>query len=328
MDVYRGLILIGLIAAALVLAGCGKGPTVPIRYDRPAKWDIPTCVQRVGIAPFQGKTPRDRRWGDIASDQLMSELHECNCRYNRYVLVDRKRLKQIMDEKDLQMAIADTATASRVGKIANVDAVIYGTVHVSTKDESASRRVFDPLSRSLKEKRYTKRFCQVAVNFTMDDIKTGTTLATEAEPREYNSEDDEKAGGIGKALGIGAEKLPPTEKVIAELVDRAVTSFAAGISPHRETFTETLAGSTSRLVRDGHEFAESSEWADALRCYQQAIQANCDDHGAVFNAGVMCEVMGELKKAEQYYDQAVRLEPKGEYIAARGRVRRELARQP
>ena len=60
-----------------------------------------------------------------------------------------------------------------------------------------------------------------------------------------------------------------------------------------------------------------------LDWYERAIEENPDDHGAVFNAGVMHEAMGQFKKAESCYDRAFKIEPKNQYVSARRRVRTE-----
>jgi len=95
------------------------------------------------------------------------------------------------------------------------------------------------------------------------------------------------------------------------------------ISPHEVVVPEKLAKGKSELVDTGNKLAVAREYTDALDYYVSAIEANPGDHGAVFNAGVMHEAMGQLKKAEGYYDRARKIEPKEQYIFARRRVRTE-----
>lgn len=321
-------VLAGLVLAVFLIAGCGPEKTIELRYQRPAEYQISPKIRRVGIAEFGGGTVRDKQWGSIASDRLAAALDAYNRKYSRYELVDRKRLKAILDERDLQIAISDSSTAGQAGRLADVEAMIYGSVHVTTRDERVSRKSFDPLRRSLKTVWYTKRFCLAAVNFTMDDIRSGKTLATASTTHEYDSEKDKTSGGAGvaKALGFGGEQVPPAEQVFSRLIDQCVEEFLSKISPHDVAVTEKLAKGKSKIVSTGNKLAEAGDYAEALECYRSAVEASPEDHGAIFNAGLMHEARGELEQAEQMYDRAFKTEPKEQYVFARKRVRLEGGR--
>jgi len=307
------------------LSGCGEDKAITLSYNRPAEFNIPRKIRRLAVAEFGGKTASDKQWGEIATDLLTSALDQYNKKFHRYQLYERKRLKAIIEEQQLQMAITDSATATKMGKLADVHAMIWGTVHVIHKDERATRVVPDIMRRRTKTVRYTKRYCMAAVNFTMDDIATGKTLTSVTVTREYDSEKDKKSGGakIGKTLGFSGDNLPPADKVIHELINQCVEQFLARISPHEITVSEKLEKGKSSTVKDGNKFAISKEYADALKLYKQAIKDRPDDDGAMFNAGLMCEALGELKKAEDYYQKAIGLKVKAKYIRARRRVRLE-----
>jgi hypothetical protein len=119
-----GLTTLIIATMCLTLVGCGEKEKVELRYDRPAKYEVPANVRTLGIAQFGGTTATDRQWGDIASDRLAARLDTYNNKYHRYQLVDRKRLKAILDEQDLQSAFADSSHAVQAGKLAHVDGMI------------------------------------------------------------------------------------------------------------------------------------------------------------------------------------------------------------
>jgi len=317
----------GLLICWLPMLGCGGGQTIQLRYDRQPEYDIPTTIRRLGIAEFGGRTSQDKQWGDIASDRLAAALDAYNRKFNRYELVDRKRLRAILDEQDLQLAMTDAASVGRVGKIANVHAMIYGNVKVTTRDQRATRMGFDPLRRTTKTIHYTRRYCLAVVNFTMDDITTGKTLAAVPATRDYDSEKDKKASkSISKALGFGGSQAPPADQVVSHLIDECVADFLSKISPHEVVVTEKLQRGASEVVRTGNKLAAAGEYAEALECYQSAIELNGADHGALFNAGLMHEALGKLTEAERFYDRACGIKPKENYIFARKRVRSEKDR--
>jgi len=322
---------VGVLLTATV--GCETKDNVELRYDRPAQYDIPANIRTLGIAEFGGKTTADRKWGDIASDRLAGQLDTYNNKYHRYQLVDRKRLKAVLDEQDLQAAFSDSSKAVQAGKIAKVDGMIYGTATLTSRDEHLTRTTVNPLTKSSKEVPYLKRQVMVAINFTFDDIATGKTLASV--PTMHNSDEKQKkssSGGIGdfakKAMsGIGGGDsggdIQSVDQMAMPLIDECVQEFLNKISPHEVVVTEPLGKGKTEAVRTGNKLAMAKAYADALEAYQAASREKPDDYDAVFNAGVMYEVLGKLGEAEKCYDAAFKLKPQTQYAQARQRVRQE-----
>ena len=332
---YRScLIALSVGVLLTVTAGCQTTDKVELRYDRPAQYDVPANIRAVGIAEFGGKTLADRKWGDIASDRLAGQLDTYNNKYHRYQLVDRKRLKAVLDEQDLQSAFSDSSQAVKAGKIAKVDGMIYGSATVIVRDEQATRTSFNPLTKSSKEVTYIRRYVMTAINFTFDDVATGKTLASVPTTRDYDSDKqkDKDSGsgglaGITKMVGIGgSNSAEPAEKVALRLIDECVQEFLAKIGPHEVVVTEPLGKGKDEAVHTGNKLAMAKEYAEALEAYDAAIRAHGDDHEAIFNSGVMYEALGKLDKAEEMYDRAFKLKPQTQYVQARKRVRQELAK--
>ncbi|MCJ7544000.1 MAG: tetratricopeptide repeat protein [Phycisphaerae bacterium] len=321
-------LLSAVVGMGMLVVGCGPEYRVELRYDRPAQYEIPETIRSLGIAEFGGQDPEDVEWGNIASDRLASQLDAYNKQYQRYQLVDRKRLKAVLDEQDLQAAIVDSAKAVEAGKIAHVDAMIYGTMNVTTRDEEFTQTVVDPFSRSTKQVQRTKRYVMAAVNFTIDDVTTSKTLTTVSVVREYDSEKDKsggRGGALGKLVGMGGDKLPASDQILSGLIDECVAVFVAKISPHQVVVSEKLGKGKSDSVQTGNKLAVAGDYAEALDLYKTAAEANSEDHEALFNAGVMCEALGRLGEAEQYYDRAFKLKPQEQYALARKRVRTETS---
>ena len=311
-----------LTASLGALLGCEDKP-ITISYDCAPEYRIPTRIRRIGVAEFGGKTSEDRKFGNIAADHLASALDAYNKKYDRYELVDRKRLQAILDERDLQLAISDSASAGQVGKVAHVDAMIYGSVSVSSRDEQGSTISFDISTQRPKKVYYTKRYCMVSVNFTMDDISTSKTLTTVTLTREYDSDKDKKIKGIGKALGFSGNDLPPVDQIYGRLIQDCVGEFISKISPHTLTHTVKMERGKSKIVERGNKFARAGDYDEALECYMRALEISTQDDGAAFNAALMYEAKGDLQKAREYYSKAFELKDKEKYLTARNRVRRE-----
>ena len=305
-----------LAAVVAALSGCSKPPTISLRYSRDAEYRIPTGVKRLAIAQFSGKSERDAKWAEIASDKLASAIDDAGRHERRFEQLERKRLKEIVDEQDLQ-TVAGDAAATRLGKLAGADAVIYGTVHVVTEEKLRQR----PLGSSF----HRHRFVMVSITYYMVDVNTARRLASTTIKREYDSS---KAHG-GKTLKmleeavIGIDALP-VDKAIDDLADKCTRGFVGRIAPHEVTVTVALEkGKNGKLVGAGNKLAGTGEYVAALAYYEQAIARNPRDHGAIFNAGAMYEARRQFGKAATLYKKAFDLVAEQKFADAWNRVRRE-----
>lgn len=326
----RSMVTVAFLASMLsgaFLSGCGEAKPFELSYERPAKYEIPAKVRKIAIAEFVPQGGTDRQYSAIAADRLASSLDAANKKYDRYVLYDRKRLGEIMKERDLQIAISDSASAATVGKIAAVDAIIYGTVTTVAEEKTEMRTIIDPLSRSTRERPYRKLVCMAAVTFTMDDVGSSKTLATLSVSKDYDSEKASEGSGLGKAFGLSGDKIPASATVLGGLIEGCVQEFLAAISPHVEVVQVELATGSS-YVKDGNKFALAKEYEEALICYRRAIKENPKDHGALFNAGLMLEAQRKLAEAEEMYDKAIDVKPEPKYIESRKRVKEEQRNSP
>lgn len=304
-----------LMALAMLVGGCGgEGGQISLRYDRPAKYNIPKSVRKIAIVQFGAKKGTEKKWGEIATDKLTSAMDEYNKKFHRYILVDRKRVSAIMDERDFQMSVADTDQAVKLGKIANVDAMVYGSVYVAENVEVHKSSIPTPYgSIPVTTRRYQST---AAINFTMDDIHSTKTICSVTVMRKYDSKDkaDEK-----KYKKYKNNMSAITTMMIQECVDE----FVSKVSPHQVVVTVRLEKGKSKLTAQGNRFAKEREYADALDVYRGAINDKPDDYGAMFNMGLCYEALGQMDQAYASYSKAVRLKPKTKFIRARRRVRME-----
>ena len=315
---------IGVLSCASVFfaIGCETKP-ISITYNRPAQYAIPSNVKRVAIVRFAGKGRTERKYGEIASDHLASALNAYNQKFHRFVLIDRKRVSALMDERDFQLSISGTDEAVKVGRIANVDAMIYGTVYVVARDEKLKKKYYDYNSQTTKTRWYTRRSAQVSVNFTMDDIHSTRTLCSVTISKAYDS--DKAQSKWAAVMGADA-KLQPSDYIVDQLIQMCINEFLPKISPYQITVKIRFEHGKSNFVKEGNKFALEREFPDALEFYRKGMAEKPDDDGAVFNIGACYEAMGRLDEAREYYDKAVKMKASKKYIKARRRVRLESKR--
>lgn len=299
-----------------LFSGCGAPARVEIVYERPAGCELPPGIRRIVFAGLSRKTVRDARWADLATEKLTARLDEYNKQYRRYELRDRRA------------AIADAPAAVRLGRLAGADAVIYGSVTVMTRDETGVRQITEAASGSAgaSTEQHTRRCCLANITVNVTDVNTGETLMAWSFSADYDShEDGKREFGIG-GTGCADDDVAPAELVLERLIAHAVEKFAARIIPRRDVVTETLQKVRSASARRGNKLAADGDYAAALAEYAQGVESQPADHGALFNAGLMCEVLKDLDGAEEFYAGALGIEDKPNYAAALSRVRSESAK--
>ena len=288
----------GLLGA--LLAGCGEGRRIEIIYRRPAECPIGEDVRKIAVDGFGGQTERDRRWGRVVSDKLVSALTEAKLFVGPVA------------------AIASPTTAG-------AHAVIYGGVQVDSRETQGSRTIASPWGPA-RIVGYVHRTGSATVSFTMGNPFTGRTLTSVTITKEYDSRRQAKSAVATAATGDGGDDLPSETEVLDGLIGECVAGFVACLSPHEVRFEVVLEKGDRKIVGRANRLAAAGDLEGALAIYVRALANGRDDDAAAFNAGVMNEKLGRLKAAARLYDHAFGIEGKRKYALAGRRVRDELAR--
>jgi len=323
MNLFQRMLVLSVPMIGLILGGCG-GDSKPfiLSYQTAAMVEVPTNIRKVAVSEFTTKSGQ-KSYASIAADDLVSNLDATNSKFKRFELVDRRRLDEVMKERDLQIAISDSSSALKVGKLAEVHGIIYGSIETYAKTQHKSHPSIGLDGRPT-VKTTLQTTCGVAINFTMDDVNTGKTITSRMFKADYDSE---KAGSgsmgskIASGMGFGSDNTPAVDKIMQDLIDECVKQFVAVISTHDTQVKVQLESGKSKYVKEGNEFAMSGEHADALRKYQQAIQEKPNDDVAYFQAGLMYEGMKDFRNAEAMYQKALDVKVDKKYVEARARVR-------
>lgn len=142
------------------------------------------------------------------------------------------------------------------------------------------------------------------------EIQTGKTIAALTGSVQAKAErtEDTAAKGCSQAL----------LRLCAE-------DMAARLLPRRHVIRVSPAGDHGEQGRLAREAVMRGQYDRALKMYHDAMGRAADDHAAIFNAALMCEMLGIYQKAQEYYDQAVRLDANPAYVQGRERVRKVRA---
>jgi len=178
--------------------------------------------------------------------------------------------------------VADASDAVEIGRSSGADALIRGWVEARAAREDRSR-------------------ISVSVSFKVEDSATAGTILALTIARQ------------GRATQSEA-------KAMADLCRQCVRQFVEAITPQAVRSAVRLEAGQSRAVRKGNGLAATGEYRRAMDCYGNALDDNPCDAGAMFNAGVMCELAGDMAAAERHYAAAAELCPKDKFREAMERV--------
>jgi len=322
----RGYItkLIPLMVLLLTVAGCFPSYIlVPVR--KPAQIDI-SGVRKIAVVDFQG--PENS--GAISASMLTTKLFETK----HFQIYERKQISQILEEHKLAMAgVVDVSSAKEVGLLLGVDALIFGevTAYSLERDEAGTEKVqkkvgtgkFQTVTRGKKQVReeimrtvlvdqsYKIRRGAVGATFRMVHMESGELLAVKENTKSYDS---------GKVVE-GRGTLKPKEQVLNDLLESVTGAFVKQVAPYVVNEKRQIEGGKGPM-KVGKKYAESGLWEEALKAFEQAVQAEPANPSAHYNLGLAYEVLGDLDAAEAEYQKAINLKDKDLYFKSLARLRK------
>ncbi len=277
-----------LIAAIFVAGGCAISQNViTIKNIRVAEYPVSLEIKNLTVVRFGPASEEEAKWARLVPAKIVSRLQETK----RYKFSKSRQLRTAESCVPTEV-VKDSEGARTIGRRAGADAVIYGYMTVNTYEPSNNRG---------------RRYCRVELGVTMVEVASGRTIIvlTTSKGHELN---------VGESMDGAIERL----------IDGRVDDFVRQISDRRVEFTVEMEDGRDTIVKMGNKLAEDGKYTEALSCYETAIRMLPTDHGAIFNAGVMYEAMGDLKQARRMYDRSARVEPKKKYTDAFRRVSIEL----
>ncbi len=273
-----------LVACLTLAAGCG-GTTRAVRfsYQEPPVCQIPASVGSVAVAEF--RAAGGEGWGGEVSRRLAEALERAELPHRVQVLGAQAGTTQ---PAGIAPVVVDTPSAVAWGKAIGADAVAYGAIHVVWPGSQ-------PSAKALGGAQVQGESCLVTVRMVIDEVRTGQTVASMSVSQRYPPQEGAPAAEAA---------APAADALVEELIGRCVDELVARLCPETVWVNERLQFGRTRLVLDGNRLARGGKYASALDCYRQAIELSPGDDGAVFNAGLMCEALGRLEEAAEFYERA------------------------
>lgn len=327
------ILLFGLLSLLLLIQFCAPPAAINVQVMKPATIHLPG-IRTVAIADFQGS----RRSGSQIATRVQAYLLETDY----YDIVERDKLKQILDEQNLGMAgVVDEATAVEVGKLLGVDAMIFGEVteYQVEPDERGKEKVHKKVGTGkyewveqrniftgkkskvkkeimktvLVDQHYRIRRGTAAINFRVVNVETGELLAVHSDSKSYNS---------GKVVEGGSKTLKPKGEILSTLSNAICKRFVSMIAPHYVDETRYIE-SGKGMIKTGKKYAENGLWPEALDAWEQASVSHPNEPAVWYNLGVAAEMDDDLDLAEEYYKKAVAIKQKDLYMKSIQRIRKK-----
>jgi tetratricopeptide (TPR) repeat protein len=299
--------IITLLAALIIaglFAGCADYATIQWAY--PPKQKIPANIKNIAVAKPKDFPARPAS-GDSLKNMLANKIQ--NAPGTPFQLIERDDLKGILDQKDFnQSDFVQQKNADPV-KLQGIDAIIYAEITgIETKENSHVKVEMQTFSRSEeyydnKGHRQTRtlneqRPVQVTVyvhsgtfgaTFKLVDVNNAVIYA-------------QLSPTVVKESGEQKSQPQSANNYLAMAMEEAVENYIQEIAPFFKTYQHEIdktGGPGCRSLKIG-------EWQVALEQFNQELQRNPNNAGAMYDAAIAYGALGEFDKAIEMADKAFR----------------------
>jgi curli biogenesis system outer membrane secretion channel CsgG len=179
-----------LIAQVLAAVGCEEEKRVKLTYEKEL-----AVVKTYAVLPFvDAPGPRGKGSGNVVVNAIIAELYRCR----GVRVVERSQINKILTERDFNISQLDSDKATRLGKLAGADAVIFGEVNQYAAQQEYSHGAVYVVSSG-----GTKHMHRVGLYLRVVDVKTGQVLYAEG------GQGQDKEGFLNAAKIAAGEAIKP-----------------------------------------------------------------------------------------------------------------------
>ncbi len=338
--------MLGLISLVIFLPiliiGCEKRSKafVEVTYTEKPVVGLPEGLHTIAFIPFTQAiedeagiyTAREKKWGDVIVSSIAEKMQYYARKYDIPIkIIEREAVATIMKEKDLADAgLAEENKALQLGKLSKAQAICFGKVVIDIQTVSGKaktvrfKRTGSGVVPATEYKKRIKRTITVAA--TVKLVATATDKSILTFNKRYSNTIDLKPSAV---LGsdASAADLSPEDDVIMTLITRIVDDFVAQLMPHEVHMRIPLAKVKSKPAKTAVKLAKVGDYEEAISLFKDAIEIKPNDHGAVYDLGVMYEVTHRPELALKYYKRAYSIKDKDLYLEGILRVKKLLRKR-
>jgi len=264
-----------LAALTAAMAGCAA-PVLPVRHTLPAAVPLPEGTRMVRVGEFT-VTPTGRKTAVAA---LTGSLQQ---RLSRHWAIDGDadaRARAVRVTGEIVLETEDARGTRRLRR--------YG------EETGAWRQQEVPTLVRTGSARVTFRLARPGADEPL--------FAVEAD-RAYTSTSDPRVRGeLGLARPDDPARVPPTDTILAELLDGCAEDFVEMIAPQAVEAEVATRGTWNEEANAGLEAVEAGRLDAAVRHLAAAVEARPDDAALRFDLAAVLEAAGRLEEALRHYE--------------------------
>ncbi|HLX12326.1 MAG TPA: CsgG/HfaB family protein [Bacteroidota bacterium] len=228
-----------------------------------------------------------------------------------FTLIDRDQLDQVLKEQRLGASgLVDENQAASIGKLLGADAIITGDLSATPKLDHGTQDQYNPSTKTTTTVATTTRTVIVHVNMKIISVTTGAIMAT----KEATSTKSDLVSGDGTQP---RSEKDLTDDALKELCDNQLGDCIAPRFIYNKFDLKDIDD------KDYHDKANKAGDAagdgkldDAFLVYAGIVKDDPYDDQALYNLGVLNEVVGNYKDALDYYTKAVSIRKDDDYQRA------------
>jgi tetratricopeptide (TPR) repeat protein len=324
-----------LLLAGLLISACTKSAMIEI--TKPAEYNV-SDLKRLAVVNFTG--PGNA--GDIIADKFTNQLWATNY----FSVLERKELQRILEEHALQMSgVVNDSTIVEFGKILGVDALVVGSVTAYQAEDKKGREkvkekvwkgeyekdekgnfIYEKNAFGKKEKKkkyreelvdkeFVNREAAVGISFRLVSVQTAEIRASGSQTESFSQK-----------YYPQSDKIPAREALLSDLSDQVIKKFIPTISPYKVTVSRKFEKG-NEAVNAGIGMAQNNLWDKATFVWEKEIEKDPRNSAAFYNLGIAYEVSGDLDRAEQAFDSALKIKSKDMYMKALAQIRQRKIEQ-
>lgn len=286
-----------MVIGALLSEACAPG--IKVTRLQPARHNL-GATRKVAVLEVDGNP--------MAVTQLTTELQRAIVNAKYYTLINAMN-------RGLSISVTGAGTRVDIGGVRQqVDADVYLVARVTRWDLVETEKQEERTEQG-KKRTVTMVRPEASVRVSFQVVKADGQVVVF---QDYDGEANGSAWEAGKRVRYSASEI--YEGALRKSVGR----FLSDITPAQVVEKIELDDGDPSL-KAGIALAEDGNLTGAEASWNEALQANPQNAGAIYNLGVVYETRGEFDRAAAAYQQAYQINPKGIYRDAIENLNRRIS---
>lgn len=222
---------------------------------------------------------------------------------NIFTVVERSQLDKVLAEQNFSnTGLIDDNQATQIGALMGLDAIITGSVKITTKDEEKTNTYKD--SNGISRKEYcTKRYVTTTVSMKILDVNTGQILGNKIV--EFTATDNkcDKERSNLKSVSVLADDC-----ILVNAV-QLMYYFNPFFVKYKFTFQKNSNKEFKTKTKEAENYLKNNDFESAFSIFKSIYDEDPYNSKMAVNLGGIYFIFGDFQNALKYYKIGLELEP-------------------